>query len=339
MTLVVNCWDCWTGGGCIDCFVAIAQSVSCRLVECDACDAECENVLPPPPSGSFVFVPSGTFSMGDGMARCGVDERLVTLTHDFWIGQYEVTNQEYLDLVQWAYDQGYVTATSSSVQDLVDGSKKELVELDSPYCELAFSGGVFTLRDAGHGINPDHPVTEVTWFGAVAYCDWLSVSEGLRRAYDHSDWQCGLDGNPYKANGYRLPTDAEWEYAAQWDDERIYPWGNESPTCSLANYSYDGLCVGWTTPVGSYPAGVQPNLAAPIYDLGGNVEEWCNDLYECDLGTSPETDPTGAGDGFYRVTRGGAYSVYPSYMRVSSRSRRLGGSGDSIVGFRLARSD
>ena len=149
MTLVVNCWDCWTGAECTDCFVAIAQSVSCYLIDCDACYEECRDLLPPP--FSFVFVPSGTFTMGDGKSTCGINERQVTLTHDFWIGQYEVTNQEYLDLLQWAYDRGYVTATSASVQDNLDGSTEALVDLDSPDCEIAFADGVFTSRDAGRG--------------------------------------------------------------------------------------------------------------------------------------------------------------------------------------------
>ena len=295
-----------------------------------------------PSPGPMVLVPSGTFIMGDGVAYCGVDERQVTLTHDFWLGQYEVTNQQYLDLLQWAYDRGYVTATSSSVRDNLDGSTEELVDLDSGYCEIAFSGGIFSLRDAGHGLNGDHPMKEVTWHGAASYCDWLSLSEGLPRAYDHSTWLCG-GGDPYSAAGYRLPTDAEWEYAAQWSDERIYPWGDETPQeCVHANYNY---CVGWTSPVGSYPSGVQPNLSDPIYDLSGNVWEWVNDRWECRLGTSPETDPPGPGSGSYRVVRGGSWVYYAStlrafYLRASYRI----GSGDpddgsSTIGFRPSRSD
>ena len=291
----------------------------------------------PPEVPSMILVPSGTFIMGDGVAHCGVDERQVTLTRDFWLGQYEVTNQEYLEAVQWAYDNGYVTADSSSVRDNLDGSTKELVDLDDEHCEIAFSGGVFSLRDAGHGINPDHAVKEVTWYGSVAYCDWLSLSEGLTRAYDHSDWSCG-GGDPYSAEGYRLPTDAEWEFAAQWDDERIYPWGDESPQeCVHANFDE---CVGWTSPVGSYPAGVQPNFSAPIYDLSGNVWEWANDWWQCDLGTSPEIDPPGPGSGSTRVKRGGSWGTYSaSYLRASSRDYDAPAGSLNGVGFRLARSD
>ncbi len=300
---------------------------------------------PAPPS--FVYVPAGTFIMGDGVAYCGEDERQVTLTHDFWIGQYEVTNREYLELLQWAYDRGYVTATLWSVRDNLDGSIRELVDLDSPDCELAFSDGVFSLREADYalqhaypeGYDPaDHPMKEVTWHGAVAYCDWLSLAEGLPRAYDHSTWRCG-GGDPYSAEGYRLPTDAEWEYAAQWNDDRVYPWGDEIPTCSLANFYDNGSCVGWTSPVGSFPAGAQPNLADPIYDLSGNVWEWVNDRGWCDLGTSPEIDPPGPRNGFGRVRRGGGWNFYASYLRVSTRYDNTPGFSYGYVGFRPARSD
>ncbi len=175
---------------------------------------------------------------------------------------------------------------------------------------------------------------------AAAHSDWLSLSEGLTRAYDHSTWECGPEGNPYAATGYRLPTDAEWEYAAQWNDERIYPWGYEIPTCSLANLYYDNdYCVHWTSPVGSYPDGVQPNLANPIYDLSGNVLEWVNDLMQCNLGTFPETDPVGPAGGFYMVTRGGDWYNYGVYLRAASRIQFSPGDSNYGIGFRPVRSD
>ena len=290
-----------------------------------------------PSSGPFVLIPSGTFVMGDGVAWCGVDERQVTLTHDFWLGQYEVTNQQYLDLVQWAYDRGYVTATSLSVRDNLDGSTEELVDLDDSDCEIAFSDGVFSLRDTGHGLNGDHPMKEVTWYGSVSYCDWLSLLDGVPRAYDHSTWICG-GGDPYAAQGYRLPTDAEWEYAAQWSDERIYPWGNENPQpCVHANYNH---CLDWTSPVGSYPSGVQPNLTDPIYDLSGNVLEWVNDWRLCDLGTSPEIDPPGPGSSAAgRVGRGGRWNGSAFGLRVSDRRVNTPDFSYDYMGFRVARSD
>ena len=181
----------------------------------------------------------------------------MTLTHDFYLGQTEVTNQQFLDMVQWAYDRGYVAVDGFRRLRPVgweNGTEIALLHLEDSASEIAFSGAEFSLRDAGHGINPDHPVKDVTWYGAVAYCDWLSLQAGAPRAYNHVTWTCN-GGDPYTAAGYRLPTDAEWEYAAQYDDERIYPWGNESPTCRRANWwGQLGGCVSWTSPVGSYPA-------------------------------------------------------------------------------------
>ena len=97
--------------------VAFAIALFCHL----GCDQRTEIKL--------VTVPSGTFTMGDGSGPCGYDKREVTLTRGFYLGQHEVTNQEYLDAVQWAYDSGYVTATTSSVSDAMDGSTVELLDL------------------------------------------------------------------------------------------------------------------------------------------------------------------------------------------------------------------
>jgi formylglycine-generating enzyme required for sulfatase activity len=280
----------------------------------------------------LVLVPHGSFLMGDGEAYCGEDERVVSLTRDFELGRYEITNEEFITWVQWAYDQGYVTATSSSVQDNLDGSSEELVDLDDPNCEIQFSSGTFSLRNAGYGENPDHPVKEVTWFGAAAFCDWISLREGITRAYDHSTWECN-GGDPYSADGYRLPTDAEWEWAAQYDDERRYPWGNTSPDCSRANY---GGCTGWTVAVGSY-AGAPSIEGEFLYDMAGNVWEWCNDWHVCDLGTTTVTDPVGPSSGLRRVLRGGSWEFFTYYPRCAYRSDSYPHLSHAYIGIRVAR--
>ncbi len=284
---------------------------------------------------AMVQVPAGVFTQGDGGAVCGINEREVTLTHDFYLGQHEVTNQEYLEALQWAYDNGYVTATTYSVTDNLDGSVQELLDLDAVDHEIAFSGGTFFLCDAGYGINPDHPVKEVTWYGAARYCDWLSLQAGLGRAYQHTgDWACN-GGDPYGAEGYRLPTDAEWEYAAQWNDERIYPWGNEAPDCSRANFIDTDYCVGWTSPVGSYP---DAPASTGLFDMAGNVWEWCNDWHACALGTSPATDPTGPESSTSRVVHGGSWDHDDSILRCAARTAYiLPDFSYSLLGFRVSR--
>lgn len=280
----------------------------------------------------MTLVPAGTFVMGDGVAHCGGSEHEVVLTRGFYLGLCEVTNAKYLEALQWAYDHGYVTASESTVQDALDGSGVELLDLDDSGCEITFDGGVFSIRNTGQGLNPDHPVKEVTWFGAARYCDWLSLQVHLPRAYAHSgDWLCN-DGDPYGAIGYRLPTDAEWEYAAQYDDERIYPWGDDAATCERANY---GNCIDYDTPVASYP---DAPAALGLSDMAGNVREWCNDFFQCSLGTEAQQDPVGPATGFYRVLRGGSWGEGDSELRCAARNSLDPPLSHFYIGFRVARS-
>jgi len=285
-------------------------------------------------SPSMVGVPPGTFMMGQSETYCG-DEHEVTLTRDFNLGQFEVTNRQYLESLQWAFEQGLVNASQASVRDNLDGSVVELVHIADPNCELTFDGGGFSLRDAGHGINPDHPVFLVTWFGAARYCDWLSLQAGLPRAYEHSgDWACN-GGDPYGATGYRLPTDAEWEYAAQYNDDRTYPWGNETPDCNRANFRPGGYCVGWTSQVGSYPAA--PDVLG-LFDLAGNVYEWCNDWHDCHLGDEPAVDPTGLESGTDRALHGGGWDRGAADLSSAVRGFRPPDYASGHLGFRVVRS-
>lgn len=282
----------------------------------------------------MVALPAGTYAMGDGYGYCGFDIHDVTLTHAIFFGTHEVTNQEFLEAVQWAYDQGYVTASTVSVRDNLDGSTVEVLDLDDPDCLLAFSGGIFTLRDPGDGVKPDHPVVEVSWYGAVSYCDWLSLREGYARAYDHSSWLCG-GGYPYGAEGYRLPTDAEWEYGGQYNDGRIWPTGSNIPTCAQMNYlSDDSMCVGYTTPVGTY--GPAPESIG-LYDMGGNVLEWVNDWYTCYLGLDPVTDPTGPVLTSSRTCRGGSFANGQTWVRRSDRRGNSPDYASDRAGFRIVR--
>jgi len=178
------------------------------------------------------------------------------------------------------------------VYDNLDGSTQLLKDLGAGGYEITFSAGVFSC------INPTHPVKYVTWYGSAAYCDWLSLQQGLARAYNHSTWQCNA-GDPYTAPGYRLPTEAEWEYACRAGTQTPFSTGNCLDAGTEANYQggipYTGCptgpYVGWTVFVGSYSANV-----FGLYDMHGNLYEWCNDWYGTYGGTV--TDPVGAVTGY-----------------------------------------
>jgi formylglycine-generating enzyme required for sulfatase activity len=282
----------------------------------------------------FVYVAPDTFMMGspttEPLRDPGETQHQVTLTHGVYVQTTEVTNQQYMELAQWAYDHGYATATSSSIRDNLDGSTQVLKTLGD-YFEFTFSAGVFSCA------YPTHPVRYVTWYGSVAYCDWLSLQQGLPRAYSHSTWQCN-SGNPYTAAGYRLPTEAEWEYACRAGTQTPFNTGSCLDAGTEANYfgtaPYTGCpsgpFVGRTVPVGSYPAN-----AFGVYDMHGNLFEWCNDRYGDYDGTV--TDPVGPVTGSYRVIRGGYWSSNAQYCRSAYRLDSLG-NAYSYLGFRPVRS-
>ncbi len=234
------------------------------------------------------------------------------------------------------------------MNDNLDGSGEVLLDMDDEDCEIQFDiGGTFYLRESPSwyaqtvypgGYDPaEHPVMRVTWFGAARYCDWLSMQAGLPRAYAHAgNWLCN-GGDPYGAEGYRLPTDAEWEYAAQWNDERVYPWGNNAPDCTRANFFPNPYCVYWTSPVGSYPAAPE---ALGLADIVGNTWEWCNDWWVCDLGTSPATDPVGPVSGSTRALRGRSWGSNAGYLRCAGYHRaqpRASWNYNGGLGLRVAR--
>jgi len=178
----------------------------------------------------------------------------------------------------------------------------------------------------GCGVTYDYPVN-VNWYDAVKFCNKLSELCGLEKCYDEVSGKCD-----FGRNGFRLPTEAEWEYACRAGTETKYYTGNSESDLSRAGWYWDNS-GGHTHPVGLK----EPN-AWGLYDMHGNVWEWCNDWYSWGYySVSPSSDPTGPPSGFARVVRGGSWSRYARNFR--SALRRGVTPSDTIydLGFRVVR--
>jgi formylglycine-generating enzyme required for sulfatase activity len=215
-------------------------------------------------NAEMVFIPAGTFTMGDTHGDGYVDEKPThqVTVNDFRLDRTEVTNAQFARFVQ------------------VGGYRPQ---------------GEWQQYASG---KDQHPVVMVTWHDALAYCRWADK---------------------------RLPTEAEWEYAARGSDSRKYPWGN-------AFEDSRGRFSGGSAPVGSYPSGSSP---FGILDLAGNVWEWTSTLYKPYpyLTTDGREDPSASG---FRVRRGGSWGFEPRMLRSVLRLRGDPTNRYNYLGFRCA---
>jgi formylglycine-generating enzyme required for sulfatase activity len=185
----------------------------------------------------------------------------------------------------------------------------------------------------------DLPVEQVTWFDAIRFCNARSAMEGLAPAYAINGETATWNKN---ANGYRLPTEAEWEYASRAGTTTPFNTGNnitDREANCYNHYGYNnnssgrvtGGSRGRTMPVNSYVAN---NWG--LFDMHGNVWEWCWDWYG-EYGAAAQTDPQGAASGTLRVNRGGGWNDFPKHVRSAYRAATPPGSGSFNLGFRLVR--
>ena len=176
------------------------------------------------------------------------------------------------------------------------------------------------------------PVENITWHEAVAYCNALSTKRGLTTCYSCSGSGINITCSEaaaysgagiYVCPGYRLPTEAESEYAYRAGSGEAYYIGtndrNVCMTCSTADANLD--LIAWycgNSGMMTHPVGTSPCSMAST-DMAGNVWEWCHDWWQDDLGAGAITDPFGPSSGSYRVLRGGSWTNFSRYLRASMR--------------------
>ncbi len=272
----------------------------------------------------WVRVEGGTFKMGctSEQSNCDSDEKPVhTVTvNSFYMGKYEVTNAQVVDVFNWALDHGKIKISNSKVEN-TQGNRQELLDLNDSDCQISYDGSKLYVKN-----NFDnYPVIEISWYGAVAFCNYLSERDSLTPVYNLSNWTLN-----WRANGYRLPTEAEWEYAARGGQKSHgYKYAGSNNMDAVA--WYDGNSKGKTHMVGQK----QPNELG-LYDMSGNVWEWCQDWYAPGYYSKSSLDtPKGPASGRSRVLRGGGWNNSDNHVRVSNRYFSYPDGTKGFYGFRL----
>ena len=279
-------------------------------------------VTPPPGMG---YIPAGAFQMGDSFNEGGAAELPVhpVQVAAFFMDQHEVSRELWDDVRSWGGTHGYVIGNANSA-------------------------------------GPGHPIYSNTWDDAVKWCNARSEKEGLTPCYYDSPTKTSAyrsgsitispDMVDWGVNGYRLPTEAEWEKAARGGQQSMrYPWGDNAFSFQ-ANYwqsgdPFEGSPIG-TSPVGYYngqqtPAGTDMANGYGLYDMAGNVWEQCFDWFMADAYSAAWATGNPRGPSTpqpSRVLRGGGYTHGAEWMRVAARISSGAPGPNGNIGFRCVRS-
>ncbi|OCL26595.1 hypothetical protein U472_11465 [Orenia metallireducens] len=263
------------------------------------------------PLVEMVTVLAGTTSADNGD---------LTLDYDIEMGKYEVTNKEYVEFLN-----------SAGVSP--DGSyeNQEVIDMDSDYCQISYDGSNFYVKywtdSSGTAIDiSDYPVVEVTWYGAVAYCNWLSEQEGLTPAYNLSEWEL-INTDKSTLEGYRLPTENEWEYTARGGvngEATTYAGSNNIDEVAWyrGNSDIEGSS-NFSIGMGTLSIGQKKANELNIYDMSGNVWEM--------------TDSIDSLDSRRIFVRGGGSTNYSSRCEVTYSDTFYKSNSGYPQGFRITR--
>ena len=242
-------------------------------------------------SDNMVLIKGGTFQMGTNDGEANEKPVHSVTVSDFYLAKQEVTVKEYL---------AFANATNSHYPEWLESGSNYNISTgkDDHYKTIGAA-----LQDE------NNPVVGISWNDAVAYCDWLSKKNGGK---------------------YRLPTEAEWEYAARGGQQsRGYTYSGSNTLGEVAWYSSNSGSK-------THPVGGKKANELGLYDMSGNVWEWCSDWYG-PYAAGSQTNPAGPGSGSYRVIRGGSWPSVPQLARVAYRVSIGPTYRSHDLGFRLAR--
>lgn len=280
----------------------------------------------------WIKISEGEFTMGDSFNESLADslglfdEKPVhkVYLNEYHISKYEITHEQYIAFLN---DKNIPPDNDNLVNPTHHEIEKSFgyLDLSDIDCAIAYNEEnekyYFKANQYANTINT--PVIEVYWYGAVAFCEWLSEKKG---------------------ENIHLPTEAQWEKAARGTDQRRYPWGNDLPNSSRCNYDSvnNGDNFNYNAPVGSFPDGASPY---GVMDMAGNVWEWCQDYYKTDYySESPYENPQGPpvkddkNHTRFPLLRGGSWYCDDYSLRSSNRLKAwFPERSRNDIGFRVAR--